>query len=58
MPPLPPFELVDQALILSALAHPFASADGLEVYPTIPAKASALFRGLVKNQDSRTATRG
>lgn len=46
---LPPFELVDQALVLSALAHPFASAGGAEMYPTVPAKAAALFRGLVKN---------
>lgn len=46
---LPPFELVDQALVLSALAHPYASAGGEQVYPTVPAKAAALFRGLVKN---------
>lgn len=46
---LPPFELADPALVLSALAHPFASADGREVYPGVRAKAAALFRGLVKN---------
>jgi death-on-curing protein len=46
---LPPFEMVDQGLVLSALAHPFATAGGREVYPTVRAKAAALFRGLVKN---------
>jgi len=46
---LPPFDLVEQGLILSALAHPFATAGEAEVYPSIPAKAAALFRGLVKN---------
>lgn len=45
----PPFNMDNQGLILSALAHPFATAGGHSVYPTIPAKAAALFRGLVKN---------
>lgn len=47
--PLPAFDLVDAGLVLSALAHPFASAGGKEVYPTVPGKGAALFRGLVKN---------
>lgn len=46
---LPPFKMDNRDLILSALAHPFASAGGKSMYPTIPAKAAALFRGLVKN---------
>lgn len=46
---LPALEYADRDKILSALAHPFASAGGHEVYPTVPAKASAMFRGLVKN---------
>jgi prophage maintenance system killer protein len=50
---LPPFELVDQPLVLSALAHPYASAGGKQVYPTVPAKGAALFRGLVKNHGLR-----
>ena len=50
---LPPFELVDQPLVLSALAHPFATAGGEDLYPTVRAKAAALFRGLVKNHGLR-----
>jgi prophage maintenance system killer protein len=50
---LPPFELVDQALVLSALAHPYASAGGKPAYPSVPAKGAALFRGLVKNHGLR-----
>ena len=46
---LPPFNMDNKGLILSALAHPYATAGGHAVYPTIPAKAAALFRGLVKN---------
>lgn len=36
-------------LIRSALAAPFATAGGEAIYPTVPAKAACLFRGLVKN---------
>jgi prophage maintenance system killer protein len=46
---LPPLEYADKAKIVSALAHPFATVGGVDVYPTVPAKAAALFRGLVKN---------
>jgi death-on-curing protein len=50
---LPPFEFTDEALILSALASPFASAGGEPAFPSVPAKAAALFRGLVKNHGLR-----
>lgn len=46
---LPPLDFADKAKILSALAAPFASVGGNEVYPTVRSKAAALFRGLVKN---------
>lgn len=46
---LPPLEYADRDKILAALAHPFASVGGKSAYPTVPAKAAALFRGLVKN---------
>ena len=46
---LPALKYADKAKILSALAHPFASAGGEDLYPTVPAKAAAMFRGLVKN---------
>jgi prophage maintenance system killer protein len=35
--------------VLSALAHPFSSVGQVDAYPTVCAKAAALFRGLVKN---------
>lgn len=50
---LPSFEFADRARILSALAHPFASADGVDAYPSVSAKAAALFRGIVKNHGLR-----
>jgi death on curing protein len=50
---LPPFELVDGALILSALAAPFASSGGQDLHPSVPAKAAVLFRSLVKNHGLR-----
>ena len=50
---LPPFEFADEALVASALAHPFQSAAGRDLYPTVPAQAAALFRGLVKNHGLR-----
>lgn len=43
-----PFSSADPDILLSALAHPFATAGGIEVYPNVPAKAAALFRGIVK----------
>jgi death-on-curing protein len=46
---LPPLAYADQGKILSALAAPFQTADGIELYPSVPAKAAAMFRGLVKN---------
>jgi prophage maintenance system killer protein len=46
---LPPLEYADRGKILSSLAAPFQTAEGVELYPTVPAKAAALFRGLVKN---------
>lgn len=46
---LPPFEFADKAKIAAALAHPFSSAGGRPTWPSVPAKAAALFRGLVKN---------
>lgn len=33
----------------SALAAPYQTAAGRELYPTVPAKAACLFRGLAKN---------
>lgn len=50
---LPPFEFANRALVLSALAHPFVSVGGKDAYPTVRAKAAALFRGLVKNHGLR-----
>jgi prophage maintenance system killer protein len=51
---LPDFALTDEGeLVMSALAHPYATADRREVYPTVTAKAAALFRGLVKNHGLR-----
>lgn len=46
---LPVFAPVDSALLRSALAAPFATAGHEPLYPTVPAKAACLFRGLVKN---------
>lgn len=46
---LPTFALNDAPLLRSALAAPFATAGGNALYPTVPAKAGCLFRGLVKN---------
>ena len=46
---LPTLRVTDEALVKSALAAPFQSAVGEDVYPTVPAKAACLFRGLVKN---------
>lgn len=50
---LPPFELANEHLILSALGQPLATAGGMDAYPTVPAKAAVLFRGLVKNHGLR-----
>jgi death on curing protein len=50
---LPPFEFTNVPLILSALGHPYATAFGKPAYPSVPAKAAALFRGLVKNHGLR-----
>jgi len=50
---LPDFEFADVPLILSALGHPFVTIGGRPAYPTVPAKAAALFRGLVKNHGLR-----
>jgi len=46
---MPPFSVANEGLIISALADPFQTAGGLDLYPTVPAKAACLFRGLVKN---------
>lgn len=46
---LPPLAFADKGKILSALASPFATNEGKELYPSVPAKAAAMFRGLVKN---------
>ncbi len=46
---LPPFAFADRGKILSALATPFQTNEGAELFPTVPAKAAALFKGLVKN---------
>lgn len=47
--PMPPFSTADPQRLIGALAHPFATGGGEDLYPSIPAKAAALFRGLVKN---------
>jgi death-on-curing protein len=41
------------ALLLSALAQPFASVGGREAHPSVRKKAAVLFRGLVKNHGLR-----
>lgn len=46
---LPPYACDDEGLLKSAVAAPFQTLDGREAYPTVPAKAACLFRGLVKN---------
>jgi death-on-curing protein len=46
---MPPFSVSNEGLIVSALAEPFQTVGGVELYPTVPAKAACLFRGLVKN---------
>lgn len=46
---LPPLAFADKGKIVSALASPFATDGGKELYPSVPAKAAAMFRGLVKN---------
>lgn len=50
---LPPFAFADRAKIVAALAHPFATEGGRDLYPTVRWKAAALFRGLVKNHGLR-----
>lgn len=48
-PDAPAWSPRDPGLIRSALAEPFQTGFGSELYPTIPDKAACLFRGLVKN---------
>ena len=50
---LPPFEFADRGKIAAALALPFQTSAGLELFPTVPAKTAVLFRGLVKNHGLR-----
>src|SRR4051812_43810181 len=44
-----PWAIRDEGAIRSALAAPFQTHEGFELYPTVPSKAACLFRGLVKN---------
>jgi len=39
--------------VISALAQPFQTVGRRDAYPTVPRKAAALFRGLVKNHGLR-----
>jgi death-on-curing protein len=50
---LPPLAFADRGKIVAALANLFVTTEGREHYPTVPAKAAAMFRGLVKNHGLR-----
>lgn len=47
--PIPAYDRHDDHLLESSLALPQQSFDGQELYPTIPAKASAMFYSIIKN---------
>ena len=47
--PVGPGEFRDRGLVDSAVARPFQTACGQEVFPTLPEKAAALFHSLIAN---------
>lgn len=50
---MPPFNVDNPGALRSAVAEPFQTVGGSDLYPSIPSKAACLFRGLVKNHGLR-----
>lgn len=50
---MPPFNVDNPGALRSAVVEPFQAVGATELYPSIPAKAACLFRGLVKNHGLR-----
>lgn len=47
--PVGPEEYRDHGMVASAVARPFQTAFGVELFPTVPEKAAALFHSLIAN---------